>query len=198
MESTAIRLIGMMESFQDCCIGSWQWTGMWTKFSSIKNSWDILTAYLCEALDKDRHTSSSLHCIAMRWVPLLFPFYEWGNRLREVLCPVTHSWAAAAPSWHSKGAKCYLVGSDWNSIPLIAAGGCWRKVKIHLIHQPEAGWLPPGPLCAVVLIPVGCPPTPDTNFIQLSSPWLLWASEKKSALGWFTAPCSDLLSVFVP
>lgn len=70
----------------------------------------------------------------------------------------------------------------WLGLKFHSTDCCWRKVKIHLIHQPREWWFPLSLLCAVVPVTLGCPPTPDTNFRQpFFFFWLLWASGKEDS-----------------
>lgn len=122
----------------------------------------------------------------------MFLFYASGNRFREVICPVT-----PAGKWqlHLKPVVLTVL-FDWLTLEFHSTNCCWRKVKTRLLHQPRVisfSWSPCA--CAVVLILLGALQflmQISHSFFFLS--WLL----KKGTLGWFTAPCSDLLTVFVP
>ena len=85
----------------------------------------------------------------------------------------------------------------WLSLEFHSTNRCWRKVKIRFIHQPEADGfllLSRVPLSSSLLGALQLPIQISYSFF---SPGFC-EHLKKSTLGWFTAPCADLLTVFVP
>lgn len=173
----------MTSNFQDCCIGRWQWTGTWTKFSSIKNN--IYTKLLSIPGPVLSIWHRLLHFI-------LTPLHrrEAGTTAVSVLCLRNQAQGGLSAQWHQLGSGSsnlklvvHTVLLVWFTLEFHSTNRCWRKVKTHLLHQPSVISSSGSPVC-VCCCPhlAGCPPTPDANFRQLfffSPSWLLWASKKR-------------------
>lgn len=141
-------------------------------------------------------TVTSPHCWPQ--ASLLLLFNTRGSRgLREVICPTAHS---LGPHYalHLPVAYSTQGTGGWFTPQFLSTHHERREVKIHFIHQSGERWRPPRPLCPLVPVTVGCPPTPDTNFRQISLEDSMSIWKRRLWAGIQHAPGADLLAVLWP